>query len=656
MNRGHARTVAAAIAVLIALPPVPGNAEEVAAKPAEVGSETGGEAAETAQDNVFPLPEIAVQGKRIEAPPSLIVRRVTALDIEARNAHTVGEALTLVPGVNVQIGGTSGDARAWIRGYRDRDVLVLFDGIPVASGFEGTIDLNEIAVQRVSAINVMKSAPSVIYGTNGVGGVIDVVPSAHFDGFFADGRAELGTDDRRFLRASAGGGDGRFSYALSAQLQQADDYSLSDDYPGELNQPPGDRVNSDFDRNSLFLQLGAQDTLLGRTALFLNLADTDKGLAVETGVEDPDYQRLTKSRRQTVGLSNRFDSIPLSLKLWYNGYDSELATFTDASFSEIDEVEVAEDYSWGGRLYSTLETSSRNTLVLSAGAQTEVFKGEGELEQGNRAELTTWTVAVEDQFWITRTLSLAVGGIYSYFDQTLLSRSSGEFNPQLALAWQASGKVSLHASAAQRTRFPKLRELYRRRYGNPDLEPQTAENYEVGLAYRHDNGWTSDVSLFHSDIDGLIERADRRATYTNFEPVTIDGVETATGGWWDDRLYTRLAYTWVDAEEDLPGGGSRQLRSRPQHTAMAEFRYRFPHKVTLAFNGIYVSGLYDLDPDDAHTELSSYFVANVKAMWAFSERYEAYLAVSNLGDTDYLQRLGDPREGRAVMLGLNFAY
>ena len=642
----------AVLAVCLALPvPAAGAAEQ--ASPPE--SQSVDEAAE----EVFPLPEIAVQGKKIEAPPSLIVRRVTTADIRARNAHTVGEALVHVPGVNVQIGGTSGDARAWIRGYRDRDVLVLFDGIPIASGFEGTIDLKEISVQRVSSINVMKSAPSVIYGTNGVGGVIDVVPDPWTPDFFLGGRAELGTDDRRYFRASGGGND-RVGFALSAQYQQADDYSLSDDFPGELNQPPGTRRNSDFERSSVFLQLGMQDTFLGRTSLFVNLADADKGLAVETGIDDPDYERLTESRRRTVGLSNHFEALPLSLKLWYNGYDSELTVFTDDSFTEVDEIERAEDYSWGGRVYSTLETSSNNTLVLSAGAQTEVFEGEGELESGSKAELTTWTLAVEDEFWITRRLSLAAGGILARFEQQNPDQSSTEFNPQLALAWQATGRLSLHASAAQRTRFPKLRELYRRRYGNTDLQPQTAENYELGLVYQHgngqDNAWTSDFSLFHSDIDGLIEREDRSGTYVNFDPVTIDGFEAATGGWWGERFYTRLAYTYVDAEEDQPGGGSRQLRSRPTHTAIAEVRYRFPQDVILSFSGIYVSDLYDLDPDDVYTKLSSYFVANLKASWGFAEGYEAYLAVSNLGDTDYLHRIGDPREGRAFMLGLDFEY
>jgi iron complex outermembrane receptor protein len=654
----HSRVVALVMVLILGLAPWPAMCleEEASSVADELATVAAPGSGSGSGEEVFPLPEIAVQARRIEAPASQVIRSVSTEDIVARNAHTVGEALTYVPGVNVQIGGTSGDARAWIRGYRDRDVLVLFDGIPVASGFEGTIDLNEIAVQRIADINVMKSAPSVIYGTNGAGGVIDIVPSVLPAESFLDGKAELGTDQRRYLQASGGGGNGNYGFAISAQHQQADDYSLSGDYLGELNQPAGDRINSDYQRDSLFLQAGIADGLLGATSLFVNFGEDEKGLAVETGTDDPDYQRLTGSSRRTVGLSNHFRGIPLSAKLFYNGYDSELTTYTDDTYSVVDEVESAKDYSYGGKLYSTLETSSNNTLVISAGGQAEVFEAEGELQNRNKAELTTWTLAMEDQFWVSQRLSLAVGGILAWFDQAQPERSSTEFNPQAAVAWQVSGRLSLHASAAQRTRFPKLRELYRRRYGNPALEPQTAENYELGLAYSLGNGWTADASLFHSNIDNLIERADRDAPYTNFEPVSIDGLETAVGGWWGDHTYTRLAYTYVDAAEDLPDGGSRQLRSRPKHTTMAEFRYLFPANITLALTGIYVSGLYDLDPDDSYTELDSYLLAGLRASYDFADHYQAYLAVSNLGDTDYLQRIGDPREGRSVMLGLLLEY
>lgn len=635
-----------------AQPGIPDQSAEPAAAIEESSTQSPTENGETA----FQLPQIAVAGKKVIAPPSLIVRKVSIEDMQAINAHTVGDALTYVPGVNVQIGGSSGDARAWVRGYRDRDVLVLFDGIPIASGFEGTIDLNEIAVQGITSIDVIKSAPSVIYGTNGVGGVISVVPSWGYGESILDGRVELGSDDKRFAQASGRGGNGKINFALSAQYQTAGDYSLSQNFVPELNQPAGDRLNSDFERSSLLLQLEAQDTILGQTSFFYNLANAEKGLAVEAGAEDPDYERLTHAQRQTLGLSNNFSKIPLSLKLYYNSYDSELTTYTDDSYSEIDDVESAEDYSVGGNLYSTISTSSNNTLVLSAGIQKDVFKAEGELENGNKAELATYTVAVEDEFWITRKLSLAAGGIFVYFDQTQLDQSSSEFNPQLALAWQATDRFSFHASAAERTRFPKLRELYRRRYGNPDLEPQTAINTELGMQYQNGRGWNSDISVFHSKIDGLIERAHRRATYTNFDRVTIDGIEMASSAWIGDTLFLRAAYTYIDASEDLPEGGERQLRSRPKHTAIAELRYLFPGAVTVSFNGIYVSGLYDLDSANVYTRVPSYFVASLKASWAFSDHYEAYLALSNLGDTDYLQRFGDPREGRQLMLGVKFGF
>lgn len=128
----------------------------------------------------------------------------------------------------------------------------------------------------------------------------------------------------------------------------------------------------------------------------------------------------------------------------------------------------------------------------------------------------------------------------------------------------------------------------------------------------------------------------------------------SSGGWVLDDLYTRLSYTYVNAEESLPGVPDRQLRSRPEHTAQVELRYRFPRDFMASFDGIYVDKLYDLDDDDVYTELDNYFVLNAKVSRAFGERLVGYLAVSNLSDDDYQQRLGDPRPGRAVRLGVTF--
>ena len=621
-----------------------------------VSSAQDSDGKEEAADDVFPLPEIAVTAKKIDAPPSVIVREATSEDMVAWNAQTAADALLFVPGVNVLYGGGSGDARIWIRGFRDRDLLLLYDGVPVAASFEGGFDLNEIALENISTIKVLKSAPSVIYGTNGLGGVIDVIPQSGSTGSFLNGRLELGSDERRVLRASSGGGNGNVSFAVAGQHQQADDYSLSDDYVPQLNQPAGERVNSDYKRNNLLFQLDALETPIGHASLFVNLSNAEKGLPVEAGVEDPDYERLTDATRRTIGLSNHFNNIPLSLKLYYNSLDSDLTIYTDETYTEVDEVESSEDYSYGGKLYSTIETSSNNSLILSGSVQSDVFKAEGVLEEGNRAELTTYTLAVEDQFWVNERLSLAAGLIYSYFDQTQLDITDNALNPQAAIAWQALPELSIHASAAQRTRFPKMRELYRRRYGNPELDPQTANNYEAGLTWSPMSHVQADFTFYHSDVDDLIERPDRRSPYTNLDRVTFSGIETAGGGWFTSRIFARFGYTYLDADEDLPDGGSRQLRSRPKHTLQLEFRYLFPRNILFSFNGIHMSGLYDLDPEGEYTKLDSYFVGNFRLTVPFLNHYEAFLAVSNAGDTDYEHRWGYPREGRSANIGLSLAF
>jgi vitamin B12 transporter len=603
---------------------------------------------------VFPLPEVLVTATQPEAPTSLVVREDNEGDIKAWNARTAGEALTQVPGISVQYGGSSGDARAWIRGFRDRDTLVLFDGIPIASAFEGTIDLNEIAVNEVSSIRVIKSAPSVIYGTNGMAGVIDVIPrwSAERSGF--GGAIELGENDREVYRARYSGGDASLNYLASGSFETADDYSLSDGWNPQLNQPSGDRVNSDFDRSSLFLQASSDQSPLGETSVFYNFSDVDRGMVPQAGVEDPDFERLTKSRRQTIGLSNHFSAIPLSAKLYYNQYDIELRTYTDDSYTEIDEVEEGEDYAWGGKLYSRLETHDNNTLILFGAYNRDVYEADDVFENTDRAELNTYNLALEDQFWITDRFSLAAGGIYTWFEQEQSGDELTAFNPQLALGYQLTDSLKFHASAAQRTRFPKLRELYRRRYGNPDLKEQTANNFDIGVSYSHFPGYVTDVSFFYSDIKDLIERPSRRDAYENLDDVSIEGVEASSGGWSTPWLYTRVSYTYVDAADDLPDGEDRQLRSRPKHTAQAELRVRPVENLLVSLNSIYVNNLYDLDENNAYVKLPSYIVTHAKVAYTLRQDTAVYVSVSNITDTNYEQKLGYPREGRAISIGLEF--
>ncbi|MBT8085156.1 MAG: TonB-dependent receptor [Woeseia sp.] len=598
----------------------------------------------------YALPEIVVTGRELPASP-IIERQVTSEDIVAWNSNTAAEALVHVPGVNVQYGGSSGDARAWMRGFRHRDVLILYDGIPIASAYEGNIDLNEISLDHVATVRVMKGAPSVIYGANGIGGVIDFIPKTDGKGQRLSLKLEAASNDTQHVTLGHAGNMGGTQYFITGNYDASAGFDLSNNFVPTENQPSGRRRNSDYERRNIFFQARNENTPLGDTAVFVNFADAERGLTPET--IDPDYERLTLSQRKTIGISNHFDDMPISARIFYNSYEAALAIYDDAQYSVLDEVESTEDFSYGGAVYSTFAAGDQHMLVVSASAVRDQFKGEGALENTNRARLQTYTVSVEDQIAVGSNATAVAGLIYTRVDASQSGRKLNAMNPQFALGYQVGANVTLHASVAERTRFPKMEELYRSRRGNPDLVEQSALNMELGARVAHSTRWQSDFAFFRSNVDGLIERPNRSSTYMNLERITFQGVEAATSGWLSNKVFARLGYTHLDADEDLPGGGTRQLRSRARHSAYGDLRFILPSQIEVAINAIHSRGLHDLDGDGNHVRLPAYTVAQVKISKGFFDNTKVYISIANLNDENYLHRLGYPRPGRVARIGIS---
>ena len=188
--------------------------------------------------------------------------------------------------------------------------------------------------------------------------------------------------------------------------------------------------------------------------------------------------------------------------------------------------------------------------------------------------------------------------------------------------------------------------------GETQISSNRRQNYQLGAVYDHNAQWSTDVTLFHSKVDDLIERPDRRSSYQNLSEVEFEGVELATSVWLHDKYSGRLAYTYLDAAESSPDGGVRQLRSRAKHSVYGELQIDMAYDLQLSLNATYSDGLYDLDGDENHVKLASYFLLHVKLMKQFSNNLGAYLSFSNLMDEDYVHRLGYPRPGREARLGV----
>ena len=139
---------------------------------------TSGAAVAAAEDAlpVYRLGEtLMVVGERPRvADTAATVDVVTSEEIARRGVRTLDEAIALLPGVYVRY-GADGVPRVDIRGLRTRNVLLLQDGVPLNSTYDGQFDPSAIPVDNIAAIKVTRGASSVLYGPGGNAGVIEIV-------------------------------------------------------------------------------------------------------------------------------------------------------------------------------------------------------------------------------------------------------------------------------------------------------------------------------------------------------------------------------------------------------------------------------------------------------------------------------------------------
>ena len=133
-----------------------------------------GEKDAMASDNIFTLGEVVVTEERMAVNATSIVTEVSMAEITAKGAKTAAEALGFLPGVFVQVVG-KGEAHVSIRGFDQNQVKVLIDGVPARESYFGTVDLSMLPADAISKITISKGAGSVLYGSNTMGGVINII-------------------------------------------------------------------------------------------------------------------------------------------------------------------------------------------------------------------------------------------------------------------------------------------------------------------------------------------------------------------------------------------------------------------------------------------------------------------------------------------------
>lgn len=607
-----------------------------------------------------PLEEIVVLGARV---PQLLRRAPSAIRvidqdwIEARGVAQVSLLLRDVPGLEVSRTGPIGSqTQVRIRGGEGNHTLVLLDGIEMndpVSGFE--LDFADLMTTGISRIEVLRGPQSALYGSEALGGVIDIVtrlPQAARD--FAL-NAEGGSFGTFRIDGFAGLVGERTKAGLSAAFMRTDGVSASPSGPekdgyrnvtvnGKLVSRPSERLEvglvaryvdarSEFDRQDFFsgLVLDANNVrrftgFYGRGYARLSLLGGRWTHLVAADFTDTDTDNFANG-----DFSGSFSGGRQKL-IWQTSLKFETGPALQRLTAALEYEHF--DFSAKGPSPDSPQNQKQNDRQVS-------FVGEYHARLGERIDI----------------------GLGVRHDDNRTFRNDTTW--RTAASWSVSEAILLHTSYgtgnADPTFFERFGFFPGSFVGNPDVRPERGRGFDAGVRIAPSDGFYLDVTGFRSILKNEI------ATVFNFDTFTSTvenrqgkskrrGVEVSLSWWplFDLRLLG--SYTYLKARE---ANGAIEVR-RPKHIASFGGTWflaggRGEANLDIGYHGRQRDFDFSTFPAP-RVPLSAYWLASAALRYRLAGPFWLTARVENLFDSRYQDVLGFNTPGIGVFGGLTARY
>lgn len=611
-------------------------------------------------EEVERLEEVVVTATRLptareEVASAMTV--VTAEEIERKQYRTIVDVLRPIPGLNVvQQGGPGKQTSLFMRGSNANQTLVLVDGIEVndPSSPNGAFDFGKLLVDNVARVEVLRGPQSTLYGSDAIGGVVNIITKKGEGPPRFTASAEAGSFATNNQSAGLHGGTALANYSFTFNRLETNSTSVTPDRlrpAGADDEADGFRNLSASGRIGLMPTDNLELTLLGRFLDTKNVLD----VSPEDPNSDEDTQQLFLRAEGTLAL---FDGL----------FEQRLA----ASYTDIDRLDVDEadglsatfsrsnnegsklKFEWQGNLYITDQ-------VLTLGLETEEEEAESDVFFSSGFASTTSNEA--------RTNAAYLQGKFSYFDRlfgTLGVRvddpdrfeSKVTYRITTAYLHRETG-TKLKGTYGTGFKAPTLFQLFGQSTffgftvfsGNPDLQPEESTGWDIGFeqSLLHDR-LKLGATYFSNDIDNLIVSSEDFTTNVNLAEAETWGVEAFIEVEPLEALSLRADYSYVRADDAEIG---EELLRRPKNKASFSLAYRPVPRAELSLETLFVDGRKDIDAVTfARKETASYGVTNLAASYRLAEGWRLLGRIDNVFDRDFEDPDGAAHPGIGAFVGL----
>jgi vitamin B12 transporter len=604
----------------------------------------------------IPLPPLVVSATLLPTPQDQLGSSVTVItdaDIERMQARTLPEVLQDVPGLNVvETGGPGGQTSVFMRGTNSNHTKVLVDGIDVSdpSSPNAAFDFSQFLASDIARVEVLRGPQSGLYGSDAIGGVIDIITKKGSGPLQFHASVEGGSFATFNQTAGASGSQGGFNYVFDFAHFHSGDTPVT---PSDLV-PPGRFAHGDWnDTKSYSTRLGVDVTDNFDLGLVAHLVTTDLHstsddfLGPETLPSDSDNVELfTRATAHLVLFDGAFDE---TAGIGYTDYRRRFfdpnAAGAVPSFYRGDRLKL----DWHG----DIKLAPGETLTLGAEHQLDQLYDSGPLfaEMSNNAGFVQLQSGIAERYFNVVSVR---------YDDNSRFGAKPTFRDAPAILIPETG-TKLKGSVGTGFKAPSLDELFDNYpqfnfFANPNLRPETSLGYDLGFEQSlFKKSLQFGATYFHNDIRNLIDTNATFTSYANIGRATTYGAESFLAYRPLDQLSFRADYTYTFAEDDIL---HQELLRRPKHKASLTGTWQVTEAAALSATALYTGAWVDVNRAGTQSGLvaGGYTLVNLTGSYALGHGFTAFARVNNLLDRHYQNPIGFEQPSLGVFAGLRYQF
>jgi len=625
----------------------------------------------------YELGEIVVSAESNETEKVATLYTLDAKNLKDRGVRTLEDALVLVPGVYVRY-GADGVPRIDIRGFRTRHVLFLLNGIPLNSTYDGQFDPRTVPVEIIEQIKVTTGGGSVLYGSGGNGGIINIITKQGQPGLHGSIVAEIGQEDSALGRLSLVGGTEKVHAFASVGRIDRDGTPLSNHFSPTKAEDGDERDNSDFEQTNVFTNLDVQVTDKTLVGLTFNYQEGEYGKPAVTNYDKNDpFTKKEKFLRvdDSEGMSSQLAfshkaTDRFTVRGWgfYNELELEENRYDDNTYSSQAKKGAYESNSTtrttGGAIQFNADLQDAGGLSLAVSTQNDDWEDKGFEVDKNNVAVNYKNNEDVDQYNVALEYEVALGGkagMVAGMGYHVQDRSSGgdedAYSYLIGFHFDPVVGTRLKINHARKVRFPSIKQLYDIDSGNEDLDAEHTMHYELGVEQALPGKTLFSLTGFINDAKDFIEKDEVTEINKNADEYMFHGFEVALENEAIDDLLLRLSYSYLESEDRSSDSDIHQLQNRPRDRVTFESVYDTPWNMTAQASVQYVANQYSYDDDANQRRTPAFTLVDVKlTQKLLEEALELYVGVNNLFDEDYEQSYGFPQPGRYVYGGVEYHF